>query len=71
MEDEENPDETDAVLLVEGLNFPVEVTEGVLEESSNILECSPLLCHIAGLSCGSDELSEVTIGLLGKSSIFI
>jgi len=70
VEDEEDPDETDAVLLVEGLNLPVEVAEGVLEEPSNILECSPLLCHIAGLSCASDELGEVTIGLLGKSSIY-
>ena len=71
VEDQENPDETDAVLLVEGLYFPVEVAEGVLEESSNILEGSPLLCHITRLSSGGDEFSEVTISLLSKSSIRI
>lgn len=65
MEDEEEPDETDTVLLHEGLDLPVEVTEGVLEEASNVLERSPLLGHIAGLSSGSHELAEVTVGLLG------
>lgn len=70
MEDEEHPDETNAVLLVKGLNLPVEVAEGVLEEPGNILEGSPLLGHIAGLSSRSDELSEITISLLGKSSIY-
>ena len=69
MEDEEDPDETDAVLLVKGLNLPVEIAEGVFEEPSNILECSPLLCHITGLSGCCHKLCEVTIGLLSKSSI--
>ena len=69
MEDQQQPDETDSVLLDEWLNFPVEVTEWVLEETSNVLECSPLLGHIARLSCGSNELSKVTICLLSKGSI--
>ena len=69
VENKEKPDETDTVLLNQWLNFPVEVTEWVLEEASNIFECSPLLSHIARLSCGSDKLSEVTISLLGKGSI--
>lgn len=68
MENEEAPNETDAVLLVEWLNLPIKITEWVLEEASNIFECSPLLCHIARLSCGIHELSEITISFLGKSS---
>ena len=71
VEDQQQPDETDSVLLDQGLHFPVEITEGVLEETSDVLECSPLLCHIARLSCGSNELSKVTISLLCKGSIYL
>ena len=69
MEDEQDPEETDAVLLMEGLHFPVEVAKGVFEESSNILEGSPLLCHVTGLSCGYYKLSEVAISLLSECPI--
>ena len=69
MEDQEHPDESDSVLENQRLDLPIDIGEGVLEETSDIFECSPLLCHIAGLSCGSYELSEVTVGLLGQSSI--
>ena len=69
MEYEQDPEETDAVLLMERLYFPVEVAEGVFEESSNILEGSPLLCHVTGLSCGHNKLSEVTISLLSECPI--
>jgi hypothetical protein len=69
VENEQNPEETDAVLLMEGLHFPVEIAKGIFEESSNILECSPLLCHITGLSCGHNKLSEITISLLSECSI--
>jgi hypothetical protein len=70
VEDQQQPDETDAVLLDQGLHFPVNVTEWVLEEASNVLERSPLLGHIARFSCRSDELCEITVCLLGKCSIF-
>jgi hypothetical protein len=69
VEDEEKPEETNAILLDEWLNLPVQVTEWVFEESSNVLECSPLLGHIAGLPGGSNKLAEITISLLCKSSI--
>ena len=69
VEDQQDPEETDAVLLVEGLNFPVEVTKRIFEESSDVLEGSPLLCHITRLSCGNNKLSEITISLLSECSI--
>lgn len=69
MEDEEEPEETDSVLRVEGVHLPVNIAEGVLEESSDVLECSPLLCHITGLSSGDDKLVEITISLLCEGSI--
>lgn len=68
VEAEEEPEEADSVLGVEGVHLPVDVGEGVLEESSDVLEGSPLLGHITGLSCGHNELVEVTIGLLSESS---
>lgn len=67
--DEKHPDESDSVLLMKRLNFPVSVAEWILEESGDVLESSPFLGHISGLSGGLNELSEITISLLGKSSI--
>jgi hypothetical protein len=54
---------------VKGLYFPVEVSEWILEESSDVLECSPFLCHITRLSSCDNKLSEIAISLLCKSSI--
>ncbi len=71
MEAKEEPEETDSVLGVEGVDLPVDIGEGVLKESSNVLEGSPLLCHVTGLSCGNNELVEVTVGLLSECSILI
>ena len=51
MENKEEPEETDSVLSMEGIHFPEDITEWVLPESSNVLEGSPLLCHITRLSC--------------------
>jgi hypothetical protein len=70
VEDEKYPKETNAVLLMKRLNFPVKVAEGILEESSEVLKGSPLLCHIAGLSCGKNKLLEITVSFFSKSSIF-
>jgi hypothetical protein len=69
MEDEEKPEETDAILLNERLHFPVQVAEWVFKEPGNVLECSPLLSHITWLSGCSNKLSEITISLLCKRSI--
>ena len=69
MEDQEEPEETDSVLSVKGVNLPVDIAERVLPESGNVLEGSPLLCHITGLSSGNHKLVEVTISLLSKCSM--
>jgi len=68
--DEKDPHESDSVLRVKRVNFPESITEGILEETSDVLKGSPLLCHVSGLSCCVHELAEVTIGFLGQSSIF-
>lgn len=69
MEDQQNPEETNAVLLMKRLNFPVEISKRIFEESSDVLECSPFLGHITGLSSCDNKLIEITVSLLSKSSI--
>jgi|TARA_B110001450_G_scaffold230609_1_gene231981 hypothetical protein len=67
--DQENVDNSDSVLVSEGSDFPEGITEWVLEESGDVLECSPFLSHVSWLLGSSDELSEITIGLLSEGSI--
>ena len=69
MPDQENVDNSDSVLVSEGSDFPEGITEWVLEESGDVLECSPFLSHVSWLLGSSDELSEITIGLLSEGSI--
>jgi hypothetical protein len=49
--EEENPDESDSILLMEDVQFPVSVSPRILEESGDVLESSPFLGHISWLSC--------------------
>jgi hypothetical protein len=69
MEDEKNPCKSDSVLIMEWLKFPIDITEWIFIESSEIFECSPFLSHISWLSCGVNKFMEIAICLLGKSSI--
>jgi hypothetical protein len=69
VENKEEPEETDSVLSMERIHFPEDITEWVLPESSDVLEGSPLLCHVTRLSCGHNKLSEITICLLSECSI--
>ena len=48
---QEYPNKPDSVLIVKRGKFPIDVAEGILKESSNVLECSPLLGHVSWLSC--------------------
>ena len=64
----EHPDDSHTVVSAVGLRLPVDVSEGVLEESSNVFECSPSLSFISGLGLLVNELAEFTVGFLGKSS---
>ena len=51
MPDEEGPNESNSVLLVKGLDLPISVGKWILEESCDVLEGSPFLSVISGLSC--------------------
>ena len=66
--DQEDVDNSNSVLIRKGGNFPEGVTEWIFEESSEVLEGSPFLGHVSWLLGLCDELSVITIGLLGQSS---
>lgn len=68
MVEEETVDESESVLSEEGLQFPVHVTMGVLEEPGDVLESSVPLSIVTGLLSVQNEFGEVTVGLLGQSS---
>ena len=61
--------ETDAVLRVEWINLPVGVSNGVLEEASDVFEGSPFLSVVSRLLPCVDEFAEVTVSLFHQGSI--
>ena len=58
---EKHPDQANSVLVYEALQFPVAVSEGVLHESCDVLEGSPLLSVISGLLGLFDPFSDVAV----------
>ena len=68
VEDQENPNESNPVLTVEGLDFPIKVSKWIFEESGKIFVSSPFLGHISGFTRSLNKLSEVSICFLGKRS---
>jgi hypothetical protein len=64
----QNPDDSHSVVGTVGLGLPVHVSEGVLEESSNVFECSPSLGLISRFLLGINELGEVTVGFFCEGS---
>lgn len=69
MEDQEHIDDSDSVLVRQGSDSPVGVSEGILEEARDVLESTPSLSRISRLSGAGNELAEVAVDLLGKGSI--
>ncbi len=51
---------------MKGLDFPIDIGEGVLKESCDVLEGSPFLGHVSRLPCRKKELIEVSISLLSQ-----
>ena len=68
MPNQEDVDNSNSVLVCKGSNFPEGVTEWILEEPSEVLEGSPFLGHVSWLLGLGNELSVITIGLLGQGS---
>jgi len=57
-----------AAVRVEWLDLPVDVGDGVLLESGDVLEDSPFLGLVEWLLCVFHELCEVAVGISRKSS---
>ena len=69
MPNKANPNQTDSILLVERIQFPVSVADWVFVESGNIFERSPLLSVVSGLFSVEHKFAEISISFLGESSI--
>ena len=69
VEDDHAPEESNTILSVERLDLPVSIAEGVLEEASNVFECSPSLGLVSGLFGVVYELAEVSISVLSQRSV--
>ena len=69
VEDNHAPKESDTVLLVEWIDLPVDITEGVFDGACNVLERSPSLGAVSWLLGVVHEFSEITISVLSQSSI--
>jgi hypothetical protein len=63
-----NPDDSNSVLSTVGVGFPVHVTNGVLEESSNVLEGSPSLSFISRFLLVVNKFGEITVSFFSESS---
>ena len=63
-----DPDDSDSVVSAVGVGLPVHVSNGVLEESSNVFECSPSLSLISRLLLSVNELGEVTVSFFCEGS---
>ena len=68
MESEADPHEADAVSFMEGVHFPVNVTNGILKEASNVLESSPSLGIISRFLCVVNKFGEITVGFFCECS---
>ena len=68
VEDNHAPHETHAVLSKERVHLPVDVADGILNEPGNVLEGPPALSFISRLLSAVNELAEIAISVLGKSS---
>ena len=68
VEDKDSPPESESVLGVDRHEFPVNVSVWVLVESCNVLEHSPSLGCVTGLSSLVHKFAEVAIGFFGQGS---
>ncbi len=69
VEDEAAVHEADAVLCMERVDFPVSVSNWILEEARYVFERSPFLCVVSWLFHCVNKLAKVAISGLHQSSI--
>ena len=69
VEDQQDPENSNSILIGQIGKLPEGVAESVLEESGNVFECSPFLGHISSLLGFSNHFAEVTVCFLGEGSV--
>ena len=68
MEAKADPHESDSVGFVKRVSLPVHISSRVFKETSYVFEGSPFLGFVSGLFKVGNELVEISVGFLGKSS---
>ena len=68
MEDEKDPDEANTVLSMQRHDLPETVAHWIFEETSEVLECPPLLSVVSWLASSHHEFCKIAICLLGQCS---
>lgn len=69
MEGDQGVHKSESVLVVERLHFPVDVAEGVFEEASDVLECSPFLCFVTRLRHFVHKFAKIAVSCLSKGTL--
>jgi len=65
---EENPDDSDAILLVERIQLPVSVPNWIFVEASDVFKSSPFLGVVTRLLSIEDEFTKVSVSLFSERS---
>ena len=68
VEDQQDPENSDSILIGQVGDLPEGVAEWVLEESGNVFEGSPFLGHISSLLGLSNHFAEITVCFFGECS---
>ena len=68
MPNKADPDDSDAILLVERIQLPVSVPDWIFVEAGDVLESSPFLGVVTGLFSVENEFTKITISLFGERS---
>jgi hypothetical protein len=68
MEKKQGVDNSESMLIMKLCHFPKGITEGIFEESSDVLESPPSLCSVSRFLSVLNPLTDITISFFSKRS---
>ena len=68
MPNKADPDDSDAILLVERIQLPVSVPDWIFVEAGDVLKSSPFLGVVTGLLSVENKFTKITISLFCERS---
>jgi len=71
MEKKQGVDNSESMLIMKLCHFPKGITEGIFEESSDVLESPPSLCSVSRFLSVLNPLTDITISFFSKRSEWI